>query len=198
MSHELNIPLKEKLKTIPEFFGIRVNEEPDYEVLQKDGDIEIRKYPELLLAKVSIGPTRSIESFKEIAFKSLANYIFQGNDETKSIAMTAPVLLGRNEFGDWEMSFVLPKELDLTTAPNPDDSKVVLCTREPQMVAVISYSGNDKVQNIKKHERKLSEWLKDQPNIQTSERFFIAEYDAPFVIPFMKKNEIHVRVDHIH
>ncbi len=37
-SGKLQIPLVEKLKSIPEIFGVRLNEEPNYEVVKKDGD----------------------------------------------------------------------------------------------------------------------------------------------------------------
>lgn len=216
MTTHLHIPLKERLKTIPEVFGIRVNEEPHYEVLKKDGDFEVRKYPKLLVAKFSMRGT-SFDYFKQTAFEKLANYIFEGNDEGRSIPMTSPVMEEHgvstdqepvamhshfveepNEGGGWTMSFILPREITKENAPTPKDDQIKLEEKDSELIASFSYSGNNNVANIKAHERMLAEWLNSQPNIQVSGKYMIAQYDAPFVIPFMKKNEIHVKVENIH
>jgi hypothetical protein len=212
-----NIPLKEKLKSIPEVFGIRVNEEPDYKVLSADGDFEIRRYSEQLVAKVSF-KGMPFESFRSQAFKKLAAYIFQGNDKNVDIPMTSPVIDQHNggvktpnqiamkspvyqeesEDSGWTMSFILPKEFNLSNAPRPLDSKVIIEEVLPYEVAVISYSGNNTLEQIKLHERKLADWIKDQPQVHMKGRFMVAQYDAPFVIPFLKRNEIQVRIETIH
>lgn len=214
METKLNIPLKERLKSIPEIFGIRLNEEPHYELIKKDGDFEIRKYPKLLVAKYSVRGV-SFDHFKERAFEKLASYIFENNDENKSIPMTAPVLEEHgaekepsqmyshfmqelNENGGWTMSFILPHGMTLENAPSPRDRDIILEEREPEIIAALSYSGNNTITNIKKHERMLAQWLNHQPNIQVVGKYAIAQYDAPFVIPFFKKNEIHAKVVHMH
>lgn len=214
MATELNIPLKERLKSIPELFGIRVNEEPHYEVIKKDGDFEIRQYPKLLVAKCSMQGI-SFDEFKEKSFEKLAAYIFEQNEEKKSIPMTSPVLEEHgvsdttfqahspfmqkyDDNGGWTMAFILPHELTIETAPTPNDKDIILEVREPEIIASLSYSGNNTVEVMKEHERKLAEWLNKQPNIKTEGKFVVAQYDAPFVIPFLKKNEIHAKVAHLH
>lgn len=214
---ELHIPLKEKLKSIPETFGIRLNEEPHYDVLKKDGDFEIRRYDHQLIAKISM-QGMTFDDFREAAFKKLANYIFEGNEDNEAIPMTSPVIeqhgvdvkksrmipmtspvfQQENEPGGWTMSFILPKDYTLENAPKPEDSSITLEEVQPYLVACVCYSGNNTLENVKEHERQLAQWLKKQPNIQSTERFMVAQYDAPFVIPFLKRNEIQVKIDNMH
>lgn len=211
------IPLKEKLKSIPEIFGIRLNEEPDYKVISTDGDFEIRRYSNQVVAKVSM-KGKTFDDFREAAFKKLANYIFAGNRENKTIPMTSPVMeehgTGENipnqiamrsplyqeetDEGGWTMSFILPKEFNWREAPAPSDSDIKLEEVEPYEVAVLTYSGNNTLEKVKAHERKLADWLKTQPQIKMKGKFMVAQYDAPFVIPFFKKNEIQVRLEPLH
>ena len=130
---ELNVPVTEMLKSIPEALGIRVNEEPEYEVLKKDGEFEIRRYKNQVLAEVTL-KALEFDEFRETAFQKLAAYIFGGNvaqekmgekyseahrladrlsDDSEpvseNIPMTAPVLQEEGFNKEWTMSFVLPK-----------------------------------------------------------------------------------------
>ena len=214
---KLHIPLKERLKSIPETFGIRLNEEPEYDVVLTDKKFEVRYYYKQLIAKVSM-KGMTFDDFREAAFKKLAIYIFQGNEEKKSIPMTIPVMeqqdngvinLGQiamktpvlqipEDNGGWTMSFILPHKYNLQNAPKPNDSSITIEEIQPYLAACITYSGNNNFEKIKEHERELAEWINNQPNLQTVEKFMVAQYDAPFVIPFMKKNEIQVKVDNIH
>ena len=43
--YRLNVPLFEILKSIPETIGIRLNEEPFYQVVAKDEEFESEKSP---------------------------------------------------------------------------------------------------------------------------------------------------------
>lgn len=214
---ELKIPLKEKLKSIPEIFGIKLNEEPNYKVLSTDGDFEIRHYSEQLIAKISL-KGMTFDHFRTQAFKRLATYIFEGNDRKvdipmttpvmdqhnggektpKQIAMTSPVYQEESDESGWTMAFILPKEFNLSNAPRPLDDSITLEEVLPYEVAVLKYSGNNTLEKIKEHERKLAEWMKDQTQVHMKGRFMVAQYDAPFVIPFFKKNEIQVKIETIH
>lgn len=190
---EPNIPLMEMLKSIPEVFGIRVNEEPSYEVLRKDENFEVRKYAELVRANVTL-EANSYEEFKEKAFKILASYIFGENREEIQMPMTAPVLQRENEKGSWSMSFVLPKSFTMSNAPLPKNASVELEPSPERYVAVLAYSGNNDEEKIKAHQQELYQWVQNQPELQALESVESAQYDAPFVIPFLKKNEVHMGV----
>ena len=211
-SQELHVHLKEKLKSIPETFGIRLNEEPIYKVLRKDGDFEVRHYPKQLIAKVTLHGM-SYDYFREHAFELLAAYIFEGNESKKAvpmtspvltekshdqIAMTSPVLQHEDPSGAWTMSFILPKEFTLATAPKPNNPEIQLEEVEPYEAASVTYTGNNNLKNIEEHKKLLADWVSKQPELDVVGHFFIAQYDAPFVIPFLKRNEIQVKIKTIH
>ena len=49
------LPFTEILKSVPGFFGIRLEEQPKYEVIETiDEDVEIREYQPALLARLTI------------------------------------------------------------------------------------------------------------------------------------------------
>ena len=69
-------------------------EEPKYEVIQADGNFEIRKYAPLLVAETLIDGDMDEASNK--GFRLIADYIFGNNQVADSsaaakISMTAPV-----------------------------------------------------------------------------------------------------------
>ena len=212
-SQKLNIPLKEKLKSIPELFGIRVNEEPHYKVLKTDGDFEIRRYEQQLVARITMHGM-SFDYFREHAFEKLADYIFEGNSKNKNIPMTSPVVhehgIGEQipmtspvyqeetGVGIWTMSFMLPKQYTLKTAPKPKNPHITLEVVEPYEVACVKYSGHNSIDKIKIHERQLAGWLIDHSEYVPTGKYMIAQYDAPFVIPFLRKNEIQVKLKYLH
>lgn len=67
-------------------------ETPDYVIEERIGDnVEIRRYPSMLLAEVDVTGSRQEASSK--AFRTLAGFIFGGNVPAASIAMTAPVVV---------------------------------------------------------------------------------------------------------
>ena len=54
---KIEIPLVERLKVIPGIFGIRLAEEPRYDILQESSSIEVRPYPPLTLVTTPLSST---------------------------------------------------------------------------------------------------------------------------------------------
>jgi hypothetical protein len=71
-------------------------ETPKYEVIKKNKNIEIRKYPEYIQAEVEIKDV-GYRSAVEKGFQILAGYIFGDNISRKKIDMTAPVKTSKSE-----------------------------------------------------------------------------------------------------
>ena len=72
-------------------------ETPKYEVERAEGPIEVRTYPPMMTASVSVtGPRREATSQ---GFSPLASYIFGENRPAQKIAMTAPVVQGPADDG---------------------------------------------------------------------------------------------------
>lgn len=203
----LTVPLSEKLKGIPGIFGIRLAEGPVYDVLATDGDVEIRSYNPLLLASITING--SFEEASKEAFVSLANYIFGKNKDKKHLKMTTPVLQESNsdilpmtspvlqEPTDtgWTMSFVLPMEYNLATAPTPRDRRIHLFNQPARVVACLRYSGVNSQEKIKKHSVELMRWLGNHHLYDPIGTIQSAEYDGPSTIPFLRKNEVLIEVN---
>ena len=206
-----SIPVTEMLKTIPEFFGIRVNEEPGYELVEKNGDFEIRRYAARWVAEVS-GDEDDFDAFREHAFKRLANFIFGGNKSEKQMAMTAPVVMqltpGKNELEartlmpevgarGWTMSFILPAALKQGDIPRPEDSRVKVRKAPEQEYAVYQYGGNNTPAKVAEGERKLHDWLASQKKFRGLGGYLSAQYDAPFVLPLVKRNEVMIAISRV-
>ena len=77
-----------------------------FETIYKDGNFEIRFYPEAVLASVTMNA--SYDDSRNSGFRILAGYIFGGNSENQKIAMTSPVRMSSTEQKS-TMSFVLLK-----------------------------------------------------------------------------------------
>ena len=57
-----------------------------YSIIKKIGNVELRKYPSLILASTING------SDDNSAFMMIADYIFGNNKSSKKISMTSPVI----------------------------------------------------------------------------------------------------------
>lgn len=187
----IHIPIKEKLKSIPEMLGFRLHEEPPYEAVEKDGNFEIRVYQKQLRASVTI-ENMPFDEFREKAFDILTEYIFGENSEI--IDMTSPVLQSQTSDNSWMMSIILPQELSLSDVPKPLNPDIQISEVKASDVAVYSYHGKNSLEKIEKHKKVLLDWLDKHPKYESAGESSAAHYDAPFVIPFMKKNEIHVPI----
>jgi len=152
----------------------QATEEPDYEVIKKFDNVELRQYAPYVVAEVVLDA--SAEDAGSKAFPILAGYIFGKNKGEKKLEMTAPVTqtavpVGMDmtapvtqspEAGGMQVQFVLPKGVTLETAPEPLDPRVTLRLAPAATWAVIRYSGT---------------WSQ-------------ANYNAPFTPWFMRRNEI--------
>lgn len=185
--------------------GIRMEETPDYRTLRSEGRFEIRAYGPLLVAE-----TRDPGSPREaadVSFRRLAAYIFGANTAGAKIAMTAPVTMARAgekiamtapvtmEPAGTEsvMRFVVPSKFTRETVPQPTDAGVVLRELPAETVAVVRYSGRSTPQAVEECERALREWLSAK-RIGAEGPARIANYDSPFALPFLRRNEVMIPV----
>jgi hypothetical protein len=211
---DLNIPLNEKVKALPGFFGIQLEEQAPYDILKSDAGIEIRCYRPQTQARVSV--KGEFKDAQKEAFNKLANYIFGENLAQEKIKMTTPVLMeikeeradkkeskkSKKDNGkiqqEWTMSFILPQNFLINNAPNPLDKKITIHERPVYLVASICYPGLNNEEKIEDNINVLKKWLKKRPWYTPVSGFQIAQFDGPLTIPFFRKNEIHIEVNHIH
>ena len=187
-------------------FGIRLSDEPDYQVLNDYGHIQIRQYPALVIAQIEINADYKNSSSQ--GFQRLAGYIFGNNKKQQKIAMTAPVIqeqeaetmtmtapvIQQQSGSVWLMAFVLPPGYLVSTAPVPLDPSVIIKEIPGKKVAVIRYSGSLSEQGIEENSEKLKNWLNKQgyKAISISRS---AAYDPPWALPFLRRNEIHIDIE---
>jgi SOUL heme-binding protein len=196
------------LESVVGVFGIRLYEEPHYEVIERLPDrVEIRSYGPRLAAEVEL-PAPG-DAGRSEAFQLLFAYIAGANRTpgagSDRIAMTVPVeVRGRERLAmtvpvqtseanaGGRMRFFLPAKFDLASAPTPLDSRVRLITMPAETIAVLRYSGSgaDRVQR----EAELAAALVRSPWRRQGEPYTL-NYDAPFTLPFVRRNEAAATVE---
>ncbi|WP_199534692.1 SOUL family heme-binding protein [Rhodoferax lacus] len=176
-------------------------EEPDYTVIQKLEDIEVREYAAYTVAEVVVAGTA--DEAGSLAFPILAGYIFGKNKGERKFAMTAPVTQAAEPVklemtapvtqtaapGGYRVQFVLPKGVTLASAPEPLDARVMLRDVAPSRVAVIRFSGFWSDANYQKHLAALQAALRTAGLLWVGEPVY-SRYNAPFTPWFMRRNEI--------
>jgi hypothetical protein len=163
-------------------------EEPQYRVLESIDEIEIRHYQATVQAVTRLpGKSSSSEGFRR-----LAGFIFGGNDQEQKIAMTAPVQekLGAERP---EMAFTMPSEYTLEDLPTPADSRVSLHNVPAKTVAVVTFSGWATSSRVARFERELRATLK-RSDIATTDEVSLNQYNPPWTLPFLRRNEIMIEV----
>jgi hypothetical protein len=194
------------IESIVGVFGVRLYEEPRYEVIDRLGDrVEIRRYGPRLAAQVEL-PAAG-EAGRREAFQLLFAYIAGANRTAAAgrdriamtvpvevhdkVAMTAPVQTSQDN-GLVRMRFFLPAKFSRETAPAPVDQRVRIVTIPGETIAILRYSGagNDRVQ------RQAALTAALAPSLwQPSGKPYTLNYDAPFTLPFLRRNEAAATVE---
>ena len=164
-------------------------ETPDYKVLKTIDEVELRLYPKMVVAKTSLSD-KSFENQGSNGFRTIANYIFGGNEKNQKIAMTAPVVMEMSDSAT--MYFVMPKQYKKEELPNPSSKNVQIVEEAPKTLAVISYGGYSSDKKIEKHQKELMQVL-IKNNIKTKGAFMYMGYNSPWDV-INRKNEVAIEV----
>ncbi len=190
------------------FFSMTANatEEPEFQVIKKIGDIEVRQYAAYTVAEVVVpGPSGDAGSQ---AFPILAGYIFGKNKGDRKLAMTAPVtqeaipvklemtapVTQTAAPSGFVVQFVLPRNVTLANAPEPLDVRVHLREIAPHRLAVIRFSGFWSDANYKDHLDQLQAALRTANLVWSGEPIY-SRYNPPFTPWFMRRNEIWLQLN---
>jgi len=172
------------------YMSTNKTKEQPYTVLEKDGDIEIRLYPSATLATVQ----STAKSYGEMAspgFRTLAGYIFGGNESETQIAMTSPVQVDINDSLS-TMSFVMPEGYDMNNLPKPNNSAVILSKTNEQVMAAIRFRGFADDSDREKHKQELAAYLNSK-GIQTKGNFKFLGYNPPYQL-VGRRNEVVIEI----
>ena len=175
------------------FFSFRFKgiETPNYKVIKTLGDVEIREYPQMILAQTKLGSKQYVSSGNK-GFSTVANYIFGGNQQQKKIAMTAPVIMNMSDT-EASMSFVMPSQYQLADLPSPNSTAVSLVSQDSMKLAVLRFGGFSSDEKIAKHAQILTQVLKEN-NIQTKGSLLYMGYNAPWDV-INRRNEVAFQID---
>ena len=171
---------------ILQYSRVMANEEAKYEIIDKNGVYEIRKYSDRLAVETS---TAGIDS----NFRKLFNYISGRNETQEKIAMTTPVTQVEKK-GNMTMQFYLPSKFNSENVPNPLREDVKIINIEGGYYAVLRYSGRASDNNFLKHKQILEKELKKN-NISIISLPIRATYDSPFTLPMNRRNEAMFKVE---
>jgi hypothetical protein len=181
-------------------------EEPSYRSILLEGAFEIREYPVLIAAEVTVPGERS--EAVSAGFRLLAGYIFGGNTRKQSIAMTAPVI--QNEAANekiamtapviqsedpagWVIRFIMPSSYTLETLPTPNDPKVRLTPLPPKRFAVVRFSGLVDDNDVVQQTTVLRAFMAEQ-KLTAIGTPSLARYDPPWTLWFLRRNEVMLEV----
>ena len=167
-------------------------ESAEYKVIESDGKIEIREYPDLMLAATD---SKMDSQGRDGSFMKLFRYISGANEEDQKIAMTTPVFMeGEVGKSDVSMGFVMPKEVAAEGVPEPKGGGVKIRKREGGRFAVIRFSGRLNSQVADEQEAKLREWMKSR-GLEGKAKAEAAGYDPPFTPGPLRRNEVLIRLN---
>ena len=162
-------------------------EEPVYQVEKawEAEQIEIRAYAPRIMAVTGMNED------SDSGFRVLAGYIFGGNAEEQKIAMTAPVQ--QTMAGEKEMAFMMPAEYALEDLPQPEDQRVSFREAPAYTAAVIQFSGWASAEKADENWQQLQRFLIAE-GIDITGEPTLNQYNPPWTLPFMRRNEIIVPV----
>ena len=161
-----------------------MTQQQPYEAIGRWGEVEIRRYPAHTIAEVVVDG--DFDDAGNRGFRPLFGYI-QGR-----IAMTAPVVQTRGD-DRHSVAFVMPKGRDLDTLPPPTDPRVHLRVVPEQVAAALKFSGRGNAGDLDRRGRQLLSSLADAP-WQPVGAVRLARFNAPFIPPFLRHNEVVVDV----
>ena len=175
-------------------------EKAPYSVIEKDGNIEIREYPAIIVAETTVAGNFSTVGNE--GFRRLAAYINGNNRARASIAMTAPVnqeagsekiamtapVGQEKKDANWRITFVMPSRYSLQALPEPLDGSVRLTKEPARRVAAIRYSGTWSQDRYRAHLAKLMKFIGRRSLTAVGNPVW-ARYDPPFMPWFLRRNE---------
>ena len=177
----------------------RTTERISSETLARFDGVEIRRYPRSVLVETTAPNNRT-------AFRRLFRYISGANARDEDVAMTTPVATQRESIsmttpvrtdadgGGVTMAFYLPETYTSETAPIPTDADVRLVVEPERTVAVRRFSWYATADRVDRQRKRLLETL-ERRGIETRGQPVVLQYNDPWTPPFMRTNEIEVRIE---
>lgn len=173
------------LESLVSVFGVRPYEQPSYTVVETlPRGAEVRRYAPRVAAEASVtGEDASGEAF---------NALFRYISGAEKIAMTAPVATEAVADGV-RMQFFLPARYTAENAPKPADARIRIVSLPEEPLAVVRFSGRATAERVEQQTALLLQALQDA-QWRAAGTPVLLGYDPPFTLPFLRRNEVGVRV----
>lgn len=181
-------------------------EEPQFEVISAEGQIELREYGPILAAEVQVQGSR--DEAVNSGFRILAAFIFGDNQGEAKIAMTAPVTQSSDATiqngeeinmtapvtqsgsgSNWRIRFMMPQAYTKETLPVPNDQRIKIIELPPRRIVVIRFSGMWTENNLTTQKQTLADYIKTNKLRPIGDPTF-AFYDPPWKPFFWRRNEV--------
>ena len=179
-------------------------EQPQYRVVSREGDLEIRDYPAMIVAETDVAGER--DSAVNAGFRTIADYIFGNNLTSAKVAMTAPVtqqagetiamtapVTEQPEGKTWHVRFIMPAQYTMQTLPTPRNPAVHLRAVAAKRFAVIRFSGWAGEQSLHDHTQALEAFVASH-HLQALSPPSYAFYNPPWTLPFLRHNEVMLEI----
>ena len=156
-------------------------EQLKYDVLEKEGHIEIRKYAPFVMMK-SGSPSYS-------GFQVLFSYISGYNSKKQKINMTVPVFTDVKESG--YIAFTMPEEVVKEGYPEALDHRINIEKQEEKTYVSYSYVGS-----IKKVDTviKILQDYADNKGLKVHGDPVLLRYQGPMVPPIFRKHDVMLEI----
>lgn len=164
-----------------------MTEQQPYTVLAQQGEIEIRHYPDYVLAQYEV--TGDFMSAGNRAFGPLVSYISGENAGRNSIAMTAPVLQETTAQNTHVISFVMPSSMSTENLPAPIRAGVTMKPVSGHDVAAVTFGGGWNAERFAQKAKELTSAVQAMGLVPQGSVYF-ARYDPPWKPWFLKRNEV--------
>jgi len=171
--------------------------------------VELREVADMIQATVLV--TGNQRQALTNWFRQLAWYIFGDNiakesvsmtapvavtkeKSSQSISMTAPVVLQASDDWQYRVSFMMPQKFTLDTLPKPNNKNVSFVSIPGSSYYVWKFSGYSNAAKADRQLQLFTNALKSQ-GIETTSAPILNQYNDPWTIWFMRKNEWWIAVE---
>ena len=161
-------------------------ESAPYSVALKDGDYELRDYPELTIVETSMGDANAGENS---GFRKLFGYITGKNQNQESIAMTTPVFISDERR---KMAFVLPAKSSSGQISAPLDPSLSIKKIPAGRFAVLRFSGGRSSTLETQSLSLLRTWIAKKGLTAAGSPIY-GYFDPPWTPGFLRRNEVMLR-----
>lgn len=166
-------------------------ENPAYSVVSEENGFEVRTYQPSIVAITRVdGP---YDEAVTTAFSRLASFLAGRNERSEQISMTAPVFQEKCDRG-WTVTFLMPSRFTVGELPKPLDPRIELRPLGIRTVAVQRFSGRISEAHFEDRRRSLLQSIARSAWRITGGEPVLAQYEGPFALPFLRRNEVHLAV----